>query len=106
MYLKYAFPKTIYPHTSDTAFDLLSLLSMYTPGVDETKDGFWQINQLYIDTGAGVVQLAGALQLHAQDLWLSKANLEGAGEHIALANIYKYFPNSLDPDLREWLQAG
>lgn len=104
--LKEAGPKNNDPQKTDTAFDSLSLLSMDTPGVDETKDGFWQINQLYIDTGAGVVQLAGALQLHAQDLWLSKANLEGAGEHIALANIYKYFPNSLDPDLREWLQAG
>ncbi|HLR30598.1 MAG TPA: AsmA-like C-terminal region-containing protein [Paenalcaligenes sp.] len=91
---------------SDIALDSSSLLSMDSAGVDAATDGQWQIKQLRIDTGVGVLQLEGALQLHAEDLWLSKVDLEGAGEHITLASIYKYFPNSLDPDLREWLQEG
>lgn len=83
-----------------------SLTKMESAGLDAAADAFWHINQLHIDTGAGVLQLQGDLRLHAADLWLSEVDLEGVGQSIALANIYKFFPNSLDPDLRDWLQQG
>jgi len=94
-------------NVSPTAVDKPpSLLSMDSAGVDTSADGGWRINELAIDTGAGRLQLQGALRLDAEDLWLSEVDLKGEGEHIALAKIHQYFPNSLDPDLRDWLQEG
>ena len=66
----------------------------------------WQIEQLHIDTGAGVVQLEGRVHIDEEDLWLSTVDLHGKGQKIVLSHLYQFFPNSLDADLRSWLEHG
>lgn len=66
----------------------------------------WVIEHLHIDGGAGQLQAQGQLQWHLDDPWLSYVQLTGTGNDISLDSLYRYFPKSLDDDLREWLQLG
>lgn len=66
----------------------------------------WDIEQVHLDSGTGLLQFHGTVAIDDEDLWQTKVDIAGVGQQIQLNSIYQYVPYSLDVDLRNWLQTG
>lgn len=79
---------------------------LHANSAPQEEHSVWQIHELLIDDGVGHLALNGQLQLDVHDLWQTQIALQGQGQDVNLNSIYQYIPNSLDSDLREWMQNG
>lgn len=70
------------------------------------SEELWAIEQAHLDAGSGQLQFSGTLSIDDEDLWQTSVDVQGTGRQIQLNSIYQYFPESLDPDLRDWLSEG
>lgn len=81
-------------------------LALHFHSLSQDEQERWYLEQLHVDSGVGQLQVVGHVDLNAEELLQSQVALEGQGTQIALPSLFRYFPLSLDADLRHWLQEG